>query len=253
MFYIENSKNNQETNQYKTGEGYSSYDRAKNKKKTNILSLPSHERPREKLIKSGSAHLTDIELISIILGSGIRDKNVLQLASQVLQVLQSDSTKGESLYKKLISIKGIGDSKACTLSAIFEIVKRSASAKVAKIGTPKEIYHLLNDYAHKRREHFVVVYLNKTREVISKSVLAIGSDNRACIGIKDIFQEALLQRATMVVLAHNHPSGNIKPSSQDIKITQRIVRAGELLDIQVMDHIILTKSEYFSFYQNKLM
>ena len=127
---------------------YEDQPQTKHKKPINILSLPSQERPREKLIKLGSGSLTDTELISIVLGSGIRNKNVFELASQVLEVLQGASLEEENLYGKLISIKGIGDSKACSLAAIFEIAKRSTSSKAKIIYTPKEIYHLLHSYTH---------------------------------------------------------------------------------------------------------
>ena len=223
------------------------------KKEVKILSLPIQERPREKLIRSGIHNLTDIELLCIILGSGTRNQNVFQIAKEVSEVLDHTSLEGAELHKRLLQVKGVGHSKACTLSAIFEIAKRRLFPSSIKICTPKEVHCLLSDYVKKKKEYFMVVYLGKNNEFIAKDILAIGSDNRAFIKPKDIFREALARNATMIILAHNHPSGDVKPSEADVQLTKRLIQTGKLLDIRVLDHVIISSEQYYSFYQNQLI
>lgn len=224
-------------------------------KKIKIKDLPKIERPREKLISKGPQNLKDEELLAILLGTGRKGKNVLEIAKQILRKYSKKRLLNLK-YEDLIKIKGINSAKACTILAAQELVKRAL--KVREETLP--IIHSINDVVaqavylrDKKREHLMAIYLNARNEMIFKKPMFVGTLNANLVHPREIFAEALKQNAASVILVHNHPSGEPTPSKADIEITKRIKEAGKIMGIDVLDHIIITKTKVFSFKEKKLI
>ena len=220
-----------------------------------IKELPRSERPRERLIEKGAKNLKDSELLAILLGSGVKGKNVARLAEEILR----DYPKKKLLnldFKKLSAIKGIGTAKACAILASQELVKRALAIKEDTLPCIRNINDIIAQAVYlreKQREHFLVLYLNGRGEMIYKKPMFVGTLNANLVHPREIFALALKQNAASVVFAHNHPSGNPEPSENDLAINKRLVEAGKIMGITVIDHIILTKTNFVSFKQKKLM
>ncbi len=203
--------------------------------------MPKIERPREKLMVKGPENLKDAELLAILLRTGRKGKNVIELASQIL----SDHPKRHLLslkYEELIKVKGIDSAKASALLAAFELSKRVLATDnpgLPVILTSKDTALQLNDLRKNRKEHFVVLYLNARNELLHRENVSVGTVNESLVHPREVFEPALKHLATQVVLAHNHPSGNSSPSPEDVKLTKRLVEAGKLLGIEVKDHVII--------------
>ena len=220
-----------------------------------IKDLPEADRPREKLIKKGSQNLKDEELLAILLRTGREGKNVLEVAKQILRKY-SKKRLFKMKYEDLSKIKGIGPAKACIILASQELVKRAL--KIQDSGLP--IVQSINDVIlqvgyirEKTREHFVAIYLNARNELLFRKHIFIGTLNASLVHPREIFSEALRHNAASVILVHNHPSGDPEPSEDDLEITKRILEAGKIMGIDVLDHIIITKNKVFSFKEKKLI
>jgi len=220
-----------------------------------IKDLPEADRPREKLIKKGSQNLKDEELLAILLRTGREGKNVLEVAKQILRKY-SKKRLFKMKYEDLSKIKGIGPAKACIILASQELVKRAL--KIQDSGLP--IVQSINDVIlqvgyirEKTREHFVAIYLNARNELLFRKHIFIGTLNASLVHPREIFSEALRHNAASVILVHNHPSGDPEPSEDDLEITKRIIEAGKIMGIDVLDHVIITKNKVFSFKENKLI
>ena len=221
-----------------------------------IKDLPRGERPREKLITKGSQNLKDEELLAILLGTGIKGKNVIEVSRQILKkyskkrLLQLD-------YKDLSKIKGIGSAKACTILAAQELIKRALKIQdetLPIINSVKDVVAQAVYLRDKTREHLMTIYLNARNEMVwKKQSMFIGTLNANLVHPREIFKEALEHNAASVILVHNHPSGDSEPSQDDMEITKRIVEAGKIMGIDVLDHIIITKTKPFSFKEKKLI
>jgi DNA repair protein RadC len=220
-----------------------------------IKDLSKIERPREKLIAKGSQNLKDEELLAILLGTGIKGKNVIEVSRQILKkhskkrLLQLD-------YKKLSKIKGIGSAKACTLLAAQELIKRALKIQdetLPIISSVKDVVAQAVYMRNKTREHLMVIYLNARNEMIYKKPMFVGTLNANLVHPREIFKGALEHNAASVILVHNHPSGDPEASQDDLEITKRIVEAGKIMGIDVLDHIIITKTKVFSFKEKKLI
>ena len=220
-----------------------------------IKDLPKIDRPREKLISKGCQNLKDEELLAILLGTGTKGKNVIEVARQILnkyskkRLLQLD-------YKDLSKIKGIGSAKACTILASTELVKRALKIQDETLPIIKSVKDVVAQAVYMRnktREHLMVIYLNARNEMVFKKPMFIGTLNANLVHPREIFAEALKQNAASVILVHNHPSGNSEPSQDDLEITKRIVEVGKIMGIDVLDHIIITKTKVFSFKEKKLI
>ncbi len=220
-----------------------------------IKDLSKIERPREKLIAKGSQNLKDEELLAILLGIGIKGKNVIEVSRQILRkyskkrLLQLD-------YKELSKIKGIGPAKACTILAAQELVKRALKVRdetLPIINSVKDVIAQAIYMKDKTREHLMVIYLNGRNEMIHKKPMFVGTLNANLVHPREIFAGALKYNAASVILAHNHPSGDSEPSQDDLEITKRIVEASKIMGIDVLDHIIITKTKVFSFKEKKLI
>ena len=221
-----------------------------------LKEIPRIERPREKLISKGAQNLKDEELLAILLRTGREGKNVLELAKQVLRKY-SKKRLLKLKYEDLTKIKGINSAKACTILAAQELVKRAL--KIGEETLP--IIHSTKDviaqsvYLRDRtREHLMTIYLNARNEMVwKKQSTFIGTLNASIVHPREIFAEALRQNAASIILVHNHPSGDPEPSQDDLEITKRLVEAGKIMGIDILDHIIITKSKVFSFKENKMI
>lgn len=220
-----------------------------------IKDLPKIERPREKLISKGVENLKDEELLAILLRIGRQGKNVIDLARQILQKY-SKKRLLKMQYNDLIKIKGINSAKTCTILAAGELIKRSleiGEETIPLITSVKDVIAQVSFLRSKLREHLVVLYLNARNELVFKKDMFTGTLNANLVHPREIFSEALRQNAASVILIHNHPSGDPEPSEDDLGVTKRIVESGKIMGIDVLDHIIITKTKVFSFKEEKLI
>jgi DNA repair protein RadC len=210
------------------------------------------DRPREKLMLNGRRQLTDAELVAILIGSGSRTETAVDLSKRMLTTYQNDlDAFGKASIKELAKFKGIGEAKAIAIVAALELGRRrkeTAKADVVKVGSSRDAFqHLHADFADLNHEEFWMLLLNRANHVKSKHLVSKGGQSGTVADPKIIFKTALEHQAAYIILAHNHPSGNLKPSAEDIKLTKKLVEAGKLLDLLVVDHLILTDHSYYSF------
>jgi DNA repair protein RadC len=216
-----------------------------------IKEIPEHERPREKLIRRGTQTLSDQELLAIILGKGTRQHDVLWLARKVVQIIDK---KGLNLtIDDLISIEGIGTAKATLITAAFEFVRRRVKPMGLKISRPSDALPLIQHYGDRAQEHFLCISLNGANEVMQVRVVTIGLVNQSHVHPREVFSDVIVERASAIIMAHNHPSGRVEPSREDTEVTQRIKVAGDLLGIELLDHIVFTQDKYYSFAEHDLL
>lgn len=223
------------------------------KNENTIKNWAKDDMPREKLMSKGAYSLSNSELIAILLRSGASKVSAVGLAKQLLKANKNDlyalSTK---TVKELCQYKGVGPAKAVTLKACFELAKRyrqQEDAKVKKtIKTADEAFHLLFPYLNGlTHEEFWCIYLTRNSKVIAVENISKGGIHSSAVDVKVIFKKALLHESSGIIIAHNHPSGSGKPSSQDLYITEKIYNGGLELDIQLLDHLIFYHNKYFSF------
>ncbi|MBN2655606.1 MAG: DNA repair protein RadC [Spirochaetales bacterium] len=212
---------------------------------TKITTMSVHDRPREKIMNRGAEALSDMELMAILIGSGSRHNPVEKLAGKALQLV--DGFPGVIQAEDFLSIDGIGPAKATLLAASMELSRRIYSPRNRKISTPGDIYPLLSHYGDRQQEYFFSISLNGAHEVIDVKTVSKGILNRAIIHPREVFADAITLRAASLVVAHNHPSGNLEPSKEDREITYRLQEAGVLLGIELLDHIVFSHKGYFSF------
>ena len=217
-----------------------------------MKNMPSDELPREKALKYGFASLSDAELLAILLRTGTKELNVKDLALQILK--EMDNLKGlqNSRISKLASIKGVGKVKAITILAALELGKRfnrENKTSTIKIRETKDVYNAYKDELESlNQEKFMAIFLDSWNVVLASKILFVGVSNQSLIEPKIIFKEAMLYNATRIIVIHNHPSGNPVPSREDYLVTDQIKEAGDLLNIKLIDHLIIGKDCYFSFY-----
>ncbi len=225
------------------------------KKSSPIRDIPKILRPREKLKEKGVQNLKDAELLAILLGTGYQGKNVLQLADFILK--KTSKKKFISLtYNELVKIKGISQAKACTILAAIELVKRTLKVRDETLPIIKSVNDVIAQSVYMRdkvREHLMVIYLNARNEMIFKKPVFIGTLNANIAHPREIFHYAVQHNAASIILVHNHPSGNTDPSQDDIEMTKKMVEAGKIMGIEVIDHIIIAKNEVFSFKGKRLI
>lgn len=209
-----------------------------------ITDLDSHDRPREKLQAKGATALSDVELLAVILGRGSRSKDVLSVSKEVVAVI--DSKNGNLRGEDLLQVSGLGVAKAGQILAAIEFAKRRILPSGVKITCASDIVPLFSPYAALPQEHFLCVTLNGANEVIKTRVVTVGLVNKTQVHPRETFADAITDRAASIIVAHNHPTGDLQPSREDISITQVLQKAGELLGIKVLDHIIFSKRGYYS-------
>ncbi len=201
------------------------------------------ERPQEKLLKYGVKRLTNIELLALILRSGTREEGVMGLARKILNL---SSKNRELALTDLKRIDGVGVGKACQVIACFELGKRLFDNKTIAVFSPSEVLNELKDTRHSKKEHFIAFYLDVRNQVIKKETISIGTINASLVHPREVFEPAVRYTAVSIILTHNHPSGLSTPSDEDLKLTARLIKSGELLGIEIIDHIILAEREYTS-------
>jgi DNA repair protein RadC len=210
------------------------------------------DRPREKLMLHGRRQLTDAELVAILIGSGNRTETAVDLSKRMLTAYRNDlDAFGKAGVKELSKFKGIGEAKAITIVAALELGRRrkeTAKQEVVKVGSSRDAFQYLHsDFVDLNHEEFWMLLLNRANHVRSKHLISKGGQSGTVADPKIIFKTALEHQAAYIILAHNHPSGNLKPSNEDLKLTKKLVEAGKLLDLLVVDHLILTDHAYYSF------
>ncbi|MDR6513513.1 RadC family protein [Chryseobacterium camelliae] len=217
-----------------------------------IKFLAEDDRPREKFLLKGRSSLSDSELLAIIMGSGSRNESAVELARKVLASVNNSWHQLSLLSaKELMKFKGIGEVKAISIATALEIGRRRAHQEIpdkAVIGNSDDAYHLLKTYlSDLRTEEFWAVFLNQSNKVIHISKLTHGGISQSIVDVRILFKTALEHFSTGIIIAHNHPSGSLKPSREDMSITAKIKEAGSFLNIQLLDHLIITENAYFSF------
>ncbi|MEI8093033.1 MAG: DNA repair protein RadC [Spirochaetales bacterium] len=207
--------------------------------------------PREKFQVIGPSGLSDQELLQLILGTGTKASPVAQLANRVLQLLDR---WGPSLDLSLLdTLEGIGPARKAQLAAVLELVRRLGRPPALRIVTPSDLYPRLLHFADRPQEVFLAATLNGAHELLALHTVTIGLLNRTLVHPREVFAPALNDRAASVVLAHSHPSGNHEPSLEDREATSRLCRAGKLLGIEVLDHLIFSAAGYLSFREKGLL
>jgi DNA repair protein RadC len=214
-----------------------------------VKEMPVFKRPREKLQEKGPKALSDKELLAILLGSGTQNQDVLTLAGKILKVL--DDTSANPSLEQLQSIDGIGPAKATTILAALEFARRRIRPEGFKIGLPPDVLPLIQHMADRKQEHFLCISLNGAYEVIAVRTVSVGLVNKTQVHPREVFADPITDRATAIIVAHNHPTGNLTPSKDDTAITRQLISAGETLGIRLLDHIIFSHKGYYSFMENK--
>lgn len=218
-----------------------------------IKDLPRVDRPREKLTKYGSGKLSNSELLAILLGTGIKGINVVELSNKILKKFTGNNL-AKADVKDLKDITGLGKAKACVIVACFELGKRLLKEKKAElILSPEDVWEQLKDIRDHKKEHFVVFYLDTRNQEICREIISIGTLNESLVHPREVFEPAIRNSAAQIIIAHNHPSGNPDPSEEDIKMTAKLVEAGKLLGIELFDHIIVTDENFLSMSKENLL
>ena len=216
-----------------------------------INQIPAAERPREKLTKRGASVLSDFELLEVVIGSGSGVHDVSSIARQIQKHLNKGT--GEVTYESLVKIKGVSTATASKLLAAIELARRHLIRDAEPLVSIQDIVSRLDDIRGKQQEYLVCLSLDGGQRLIAQRTITIGTLDSLLAHPREIFTDPIADRAASIVVAHNHPSGDAKPSKQDIKLTQQLVAAGQLLGISLRDHLILSKRSYFSFRQHHLL
>lgn len=220
-------------------------------KEMTILNLPKTERPRERLKEHGVAALSAAELLEVILGRGIAGESVIVTAQRLISRFEGLKGLSTASLEELSSVRGIGLAKACQLLAVFELAKRVEKIKKEEdkpqITTPEEAVAVIGDrFENDKREHFIALLLDNRNRLIKLEEISVGSLDESIVHPREAFKKAVTASATSVVFAHNHPSGDVTPSDEDIEITKRLEEAGEIMGIRVSDHIIIGNGAFTS-------
>jgi DNA repair protein RadC len=220
--------------------------------KISIKSWAEEDRPREKLSGQGRRALTDAELIAILIGSGSRTESAVELSKRILHHYENDLNKlAKAGISELSKFRGIGEAKAISIIAALEIGRRRSDTEtkiVDTITSSKDAYTIMRrHFADLNHEEFWILLIGRSGKVLAKELISKGGLSGTVADPKIIFHVALQHQASGIIMAHNHPSGNLKPSQLDIELTKKIAGAGRMLDINVLDHLIITDNGYYSF------
>jgi DNA repair protein RadC len=216
------------------------------------------DRPREKLYQKGTSSLSDAELLAILIGSGTKKRSAVDLGRELLSMVNNNlNSLGKLSISDLTKIHGIGNARAVTITAALELGRRrklSEMPEVPQIKCSKDVFDLLSpilsDLAH---EEFWILFLNRSNKVINRMKLSQGGISGTVTDVRLVMKKAVEYLASGIIVCHNHPSGNLNPSESDTRITQKIKEAGNIMDIQLLDHLIVTEKEYYSFADNGLL
>lgn len=223
-----------------------------------LKEIPKIERPRERLINFGAESLSNEELLSILLKTGTKDVSVKELASTILNKIGEINKLSEMNYHVLSSIPGVGSAKACTLLAVVELSKRITRKNASLNNVIIKSADIAFDYFRyifkdQKQEYFYVIYLDNKKRVIENKLLFKGTLNQSIVHPREVFKSACILSASSIICVHNHPSGNVEPSREDINLTKRLSEIGILMGIKVVDHLIISDDNYFSFLENNLI
>jgi DNA repair protein RadC len=220
--------------------------------------LPLEDRPREKLSLRGAQNLTDAELLAILLRTGSKGKSVIQIAQELIIKNGNLAVLASNSFSRMTEISGIGNDKAATLLAAFELSRRIQSQSKwfsdKKISSPGEIADIfIPILKDELKERFIVVCLNSANKIIKYEVISVGNLNSSIVHPREVFKVAIENNSASIILIHNHPSGNPDPSNEDISITKKIVETGTIMSIPVFDHIIIAGNNFASFVEKRLL
>jgi len=223
-----------------------------------LKKLPEDDRPREKLMAHGRKSLSSAEILGILIGSGTREKSAVELSRDILNSVENNLDRLARLsIHDLMKFKGIGKAKAVTIAAALELGRRKSNAveKVTEsIKTSRDVYnHVKDRFQDLGHEEFYIVLLNRSNKVQGIERISVGGISGTAVDGKVIFKKALEQAASGVVLCHNHPSGNLNPSRADIDLTKKLTSFGSMIEMPILDHLIITDKNYFSFADESMM
>jgi len=218
------------------------------KKSTTFLDVPTEQRPREKLLAHGPAYLSDGELLAILLNTGIKGNNVRKLAGDLLGLL--DRNKDIPSVKEISQLSGIGQAKSCLVAAMLEFGRRRYGSFSARIKHPADIFTLVRHFADRKQERFISISLNGAHEVLAVRVVTVGLVNKTIVHPREVFADIIQDRAAAFCVAHNHPSGQLTSSPEDVEITERLRCAAKILGLHFVDHIIFSENKWWSFREN---
>ena len=213
-----------------------------------ISQIAKHDRPREKLLAKGAAGLSDQELLAVMLGKGTAKMDVMTLAAKLARVIDE---KGLNVCAAdLMDFDGVGEAKSTLILAAIEFARRRIKPASVKIETPADVLPLIRHYTDRKQEHLLAITINGANEVLNIRVVSIGLIDRTLFHPREAFADAVADRASGIIIAHNHPSGPLEPSPADIEATRQLKKAGEIVGIELLDHVIFNKLNYFSFLES---
>ncbi len=219
-----------------------------------IKKIPVNDRPRERLINYGAKNLSNEELLSILLNSGTKDISVKNLASSILSRAGDIKKLSNLTYHDLLKIKGIGKVKACIILSLIELsIRMNRKVEVisgVKLNDPQKVFDFYKNKINNYQEEFYTIYLDAKKKIIKDKLIFMGTVNHSLVHPRDIFKEAYNLNACFIVCIHNHPSGDVNPSLDDINVTHRLIEVGNLTGVKLIDHIIVSKEKYYSFLEN---
>ena len=218
---------------------------------TKIANMHHYDKPREKLARKGAQALKDYELLAILLGSGTKEKDVFALSKEIVHLFEKEFETID--LEKLQQIHGLGLAKASQILSAIELSRRYLIKQNRQIRRAEDIYEELAAYRAKKQEHFLSITLDGASHIIQTRVVFIGTLNQSLVHPREVFADAIGDRAASVIVAHNHPSGQLRPSDADKHVTQRLVEVSRLVGIELLDHLIISREGYFSFRDHDLI
>jgi len=223
-----------------------------------IKNWSDDDKPREKLVQKGRSVLSDAELVAILIGSGSRNESAVELSKRILASVNNNLNElGKLSPKQLMKFKGIGEAKAVTIAAALEMGRRrrgEGNQKISKISSSQDAYEIFRPVIGElEHEEFWILYLNNANKVLLSSQLSKGGLTGTLVDVRIVMKQALELGAVGLILGHNHPSGTLKPSQADKEVTQKLKLAAQALDIKVLDHLIVTQKQYYSFADNNIL
>ena len=223
-------------------------------KRSMIHDMMDGERPRERLLDSGPGVLTDADLVAVLFGTGGPGEGILELSARVTAAIPLRQLHRVPV-EELLQVRGMGQARAAQLLAAAELGRRlwPDGDAAPLVRGPETVFDLTRDIRAANREHFVGFYLNSRNQVLRREIISIGSLNASIVHPREVYQPAIAISAASLILAHNHPSGDPTPSEEDLAITRRLVEAGRILGIDILDHVVVTRDAYASFKERKLL
>lgn len=213
---------------------------------TKIKNIPKVDRPREKLIKYGPEKLNDSELLAILLRTGTKNLNVLELSKKIMKKF-GKKRLAKASFNELKNNLGMGPAKALEIIACFELGRRFLNGKKTElILSPKDTWESMKDIRDNKREHFVVFYLDTRNQKIKREIISVGILNANLVHPREVFEPAIRHSAAQIIISHNHPSDDVAPSEEDLEVTKRLASAGKILGIEITDHVIVSKNSFLS-------